>query len=64
MLKKYFYTYGIPFIYLIGGILDATTDLFTQLLDDLGVQPWIKTLFRIIMISIGIIKTSKILKNK
>ena len=60
MFKKYFYIYGLPIIYLIGGILDATTDLISQLFEDLGVQPWIKTLFRIIMISIGIIKTSKI----
>lgn len=64
MIKQYIYKYLIPIIYVIGGILDATTDLFTQLLDDLGVQSWVKTLFRIIMISIGVIKTSKLLKNK
>ncbi len=64
MIKQYIYKYIIPIIYVIGGILDVTTDLFTQLLDDLGVQSWVKTLFRIIMISIGVIKTSKLLKNK
>ena len=66
MIKiKNFITINIlPIIYVIGGIIDLTTDLLVQLLNELNAPAWTSTVLRIIIISFGVIKTSARLKRK
>ena len=45
-------------IIIIGGIIDATTDLLVQLLQDIEAPLWTGTMLRIIIISIGVIKAN------
>ena len=48
----------LPILYIIGGIIDLTTDLLVQLLNELHAPAWSSTILRIIIISFGVIKTS------
>lgn len=48
----------LPILYIIGGIIDLTTDLLVQLLSELHAPAWYSTILRIIIISFGVIKTS------
>ena len=48
----------LPILYVIGGIIDLTTDLLVQLLSELHAPAWSSTILRIIIISFGVIKTS------
>lgn len=54
----------LPILYVIGGIIDLTTDLLVQLLNDLNAPSWSSTVLRIIIISFGVIKTSTKLNAK
>ena len=46
----------LPIVFIIGGIIDETTDLLVQLLSEVNAPAWIGTLLRIIIISIGAFK--------
>lgn len=46
----------IPIILIILGIIDQSTDLFIQLINELNLKPYCLTIFRIIVISLGAIK--------
>jgi len=48
----------LPILYVLGGIIDLTTDLLVQLLNELQAPIWSSTVLRIIIISFGVIKTS------
>lgn len=48
-IKKHF----LPILLVIGGIIDQSTDLFVQLLNELNAPSWVATLFRIAVISFG-----------
>lgn len=62
---KYFIKQNIlPFLYIIGGVIDLSTDLLVQLLNELGAPIWSSTVLRIIIISFGVIKTSIKLRSK
>lgn len=54
----------LPILYVIGGIIDLTTDLLVQLLNELNAPIWSSTVLRIIIISFGVIKTSTKLNEK
>ena len=54
----------LPILYVIGGIIDLTTDLLVQLLNELNAPIWSSTVLRIIIISFGVIKTSAKLNEK
>ena len=46
----------IAIILVIAGILDQSTDLFVMLFDELNLQNWVLTTFRILVISLGAFK--------
>ena len=48
-VKKHF----LPILLVIGGVIDQSTDLFVQLLNELNAPSWVATLFRIAVISFG-----------
>jgi len=48
-IKKHF----LPILLVIGGVIDQSTDLFVQLLNELNAPSWVATLFRIAVISFG-----------
>lgn len=54
----------LPILYVIGGIVDLTTDLLVQLLNELGAPVWSSTMLRIFIISVGVIKTSTKISDK
>lgn len=43
----------LPILLVLGGIIDQSTDLFVQLLADLGAPNWAMTLLRIIVVGFG-----------
>lgn len=57
-VKNFINMYILPILYIIGGIIDLTTDLLVQLLNELHAPSWTSTVLRIIIISFGVIKTS------
>jgi uncharacterized membrane protein YesL len=54
----------LPILYVLGGIIDLTTDLLVQLLNELQAPIWTSTVLRIVIISFGVIKTSIKLNGK
>lgn len=52
------------FLYTLGGILDATTDLMKLFLEQVDAPEYISTLIRIIMVSIGVVKTSQLINKQ
>lgn len=63
-IKNFIKIYILPILYIVGGIIDLTTDLLVQLLNELHAPSWTSTVLRIIIISFGVIKTSARLKRK
>jgi hypothetical protein len=55
-LINYFRFNWLPILFAIGGILDQTTDLLVELLNELNAPIWTGTLLRIVVISFGSIK--------
>lgn len=54
----------LPILYIIGGIVDLSTDLLVQLLNELHAPIWSSTILRIMIISFGVIKTSTKINEK
>lgn len=51
-LKKHI----LPILLVLGGIIDQTTDLFVQMLNELNAPSWTATFFRIFVIFFGAIR--------
>lgn len=67
MIIKYIKEHVLPILFVIGGIIDQSTDLLAQLLTDLNFPSWVTTLLRITIISFGAFKlyyTTPVRKNK
>lgn len=56
MIINYIKGHVLPILFVIGGIIDQSTDLLAQLLIDLNSPVWSSTLLRIIIISFGAFK--------
>jgi hypothetical protein len=59
MTKKIIYyliKHYLPILLVIGGIIDQTTDLLVQFLNEINAPIWCGTLLRIVIISVGSIK--------
>ncbi len=55
-LIDYFRFNWLPILFVIGGILDQTTNLLVQFLTEINAPIWAGTLLRILVISFGSIK--------
>lgn len=67
MIIKYIKERTLPILFVIGGIIDQSTDLLAQLLTDLNFPSWGTALLRIVIISFGAFKlyyTTPVRKNK
>lgn len=62
-MKNNFLKYLVTFLYFLGLILDATTDLMVELLYSLDAPEWVGIIFRIIMVSLGVVKVAPELKK-
>lgn len=58
MLKNNTKNIIFTILYFTGLILDATTDLMVELLTVLNSPEWVGIVFRMIMVSIGVIKVT------
>jgi hypothetical protein len=56
MIIKYIKERTLPILFVIGGIIDQSTDLLAQLLMDLNFPSWGTALLRIVIISFGAFK--------
>lgn len=56
LIVNYIRKHILPILFVIGGIIDQSTDLLAQLLTDLNAPSWTSTLFRIIVICFGAFK--------
>ncbi len=53
---KYIKEHILPILFVVGGIIDQSTDLFVQLLTELGLSEKKIVLFRIFVITFGAFK--------
>jgi len=56
MIIKYIKDNILPILFVVGGIIDQSTDLLAQLLMDLNTPSWCPTSLRIVIISFGAFK--------
>lgn len=51
-------------LYTLGGILDATTELMKLFLEQINAPDYVGTGIRLIMVAIGVIKTSQLINKQ
>ena len=56
MIIKYIKDNILPILFVIGGIIDQSTDLLAQLLTDLNAPSWCPIILRVVIISFGAFK--------
>ena len=52
----FFKKHYLPILFVLGGALDVSTDLFVQLFKDLGAPNWALSFFRVVIAIIGAFK--------
>lgn len=52
----FFKKHYLPILFVLGGVLDVSTDLFVQLFQDLGAPNWVLSLFRVFIAVFGAFK--------
>jgi hypothetical protein len=53
---KHLKEHALPIVLIVLGILDQTTDLLVELINQLGLPVYVGTIFKILVITLGAVK--------